>query len=100
MLNSFYIQVSLAALKSLQEMLQAGRSASTVASNYSEDPDTKNATPPPVAEDSIANWNTAWKVNRLLGIYLIAFLSSQYLLYITFQFKKFHICLCIYASGS
>lgn len=55
-------QVSLAALKSLQEMLQAGRSSTTSTSGISEDSSSPSHQNPPIPEDSIANWNTAWKV--------------------------------------
>ncbi|XP_066938872.1 protein MON2 homolog isoform X2 [Macrobrachium rosenbergii] len=60
-------EVSLAALKSLQEMLQAGRSSSAMPSNYADDSDAKSSGPHPIAEDSIANWNTAWKVWHTIG---------------------------------
>ena len=56
-------QVSLAALKSLQEMLQAGRSSTPSSSSLPEDSNSPSyLNSPVVPEDSIANWNTAWKV--------------------------------------
>ena len=61
----FICQVSLAALKSLQEMLQAGRSSVPSTLGLPEDstsPSHLNSSVVP--EDSIANWNTAWKVVR------------------------------------
>ncbi|XP_071551599.1 protein MON2 homolog isoform X2 [Panulirus ornatus] len=58
-------EVSLAALKSLQEMLQAGRSSSS--SNSVDDPSSPSHLQPPIPEDSIANWNTAWKVWYTIG---------------------------------
>lgn len=57
-----FLQVSLAALKSLQEMLQAGRSSTPSTSGLSEDSSSPSHLNPPIPEDSIANWNTAWKV--------------------------------------
>uniref|UniRef100_A0A0N7ZAU2 Protein MON2 homolog n=1 Tax=Scylla olivacea TaxID=85551 RepID=A0A0N7ZAU2_SCYOL len=61
-------EVSLAALKSLQEMLQAGRSSAPSTSGLPEDstsPSHLNSSVVP--EDSIANWNTAWKVWHTIG---------------------------------
>lgn len=56
-------QVSLAALKSLQEMLQAGRSSASSTSGLPEDSSSPSHLNSPIPEDSIANWNTAWKVH-------------------------------------
>ncbi|KAG7177207.1 MON2-like, partial [Homarus americanus] len=60
-------EVSLAALKSLQEMLQAGRSSSIASSSSVDDPGSPSHLQPPIPEDSIANWNTAWKVWHTIG---------------------------------
>ncbi|XP_069945836.1 protein MON2 homolog isoform X3 [Cherax quadricarinatus] len=59
-------EVSLAALKSLQEMLQAGRSSTSISSS-SDDPASPSHLRLPIPEDSIANWNTAWKVWHTIG---------------------------------
>lgn len=66
--QTFLQQVSLAALKSLQEMLQAGRSSTVVSSGSSDDLSSSSSLQSPLPEDSIANWNTAWKVS--LHLYL------------------------------
>ncbi|XP_047499034.1 protein MON2 homolog isoform X3 [Penaeus chinensis] len=60
-------EVSLAALKSLQEMLQAGRSSTVVSSGSSDDLSSSSSLQSPLPEDSIANWNTAWKVWHTIG---------------------------------
>ncbi|MCL4134297.1 UNVERIFIED_CONTAM: hypothetical protein GTU68_008830 [Idotea baltica] len=66
-------EVSLAALKSFQEMIQSGRSqspSSSLSSSPSTPPIQAGSEPPPIAfvDDSIANWSTAWKVWYSIGI--------------------------------
>lgn len=58
-------EVSLAALKSLQEMLQAGRSVSAAAALARENPDHQGTVDD--YQDTAANWNTAWKVWHTIG---------------------------------
>ncbi|KAK4313902.1 hypothetical protein Pmani_014784 [Petrolisthes manimaculis] len=66
-------EVSLAALKSLQEMLQSGRSPTNTQTHSNsntttcDNDNTHTHTQHPVSEDAIANWNTAWKVWHTIG---------------------------------